>query len=75
LKDPATFTEAHKEASRIHELTKSKIYNGCSFTSVVEQKGDTINQIKGNGTQNPYCGNYCGLGGQGLGAPKVHCPD
>jgi len=66
-KDPASFTEAHKEATRLQELTKAKSDNGHSSTSRVEQRNnDSINQIKGNGTQNPYRGNY-----RGRGAPHV----
>jgi len=54
--DLATFTEAHKDVSRIQKLTKSKI-NHCCSTSIIEQKDDTVNQINGNGTQNLYCRN------------------
>jgi len=68
-KDPATFTEARKEASRIQELTKSKNDQGCSSTSAVDQREDTVNQIKGYGTQNLYLGNYRGSGGRGQCAP------
>jgi len=70
-KDPATFTEAHKEATRIQDLRKGKNDNGSSSTGAIEQLSDnSFNQIKGNGTQNPYHGNYCGRGGQGRGAPR-----
>jgi len=66
-KDPATFSEAHKEAVKMQELTKSK--NDHCSTSTVRQKDESVNQIKGNGTQNPYRGNYGGCGGRGRGAP------
>jgi len=67
-KDPATFTEAHDEAVRIQDLTKTK---SDQSTSTVEQKDESVNQINGNGSQNPYCGNYRGRGGQGgCGAPR-----
>jgi hypothetical protein len=46
---------------RLQDLTKAKNDNGCSSTHVIEQQRDeSINQIKGNGTQNPYHGNYRG---------------
>jgi len=67
-KDLATFSEARKEAVKMQELTKSK--NDHCSTSAVEQKDESVNQIKGNGTQNPYSGNYRGRGGQGQGAPR-----
>jgi hypothetical protein len=58
-KDLAAFSEVHKEAVKIQELTKSKNDKGCS-TSAIDQKDDSINQIKDNGTNNPYCSNYLG---------------
>ncbi len=61
-KDPATFTEAHDEAVRIQELTKTK---NDQSTSAVKQKDKSVKQIKGNDTQNPYRGKYQGCGGQG----------
>ncbi len=66
-KDPATFSEAHKEAIKVQDLTKSKNDQGCSS---VDTKDNSINQIKGNGTHNPYRGNYQGCGGQGRGSPR-----
>jgi hypothetical protein len=69
-KDPTTFLEACKEALRIQELTKSKNDLGCLSTSAVDQKDNTVNQIKGNGTQNLYRGNYRGSGGRGQSASR-----
>jgi len=60
-KDPATFSEARNEAVKMQELAKTK--NDHGSTRAVEQKDDSVNQIKGNGTQNSYCGNYCCPGG------------
>ena len=65
-KDPATFSEAHKEAVKIQDLTKSKSDNGCSAI----ENDESINQIQGNGSQNPYRGNYRGRGGRGRGASR-----
>jgi hypothetical protein len=55
-KDRATFSEAHKEAVKIQELTTAKSNYGNS-TNAIDQSDDSINQIKGNGTSNPYCCN------------------
>jgi hypothetical protein len=66
-KDPATFSEAHKETIKIQDLTRNKNNKGCSS---VEIRDESINQIKGNRTQNPFCGNYRGHGGRGQGAPR-----
>jgi len=63
-KDPATFSEARKEAVKIQDLTKSKGEQGCSSVD----SDESVNQIQGNGTQNPYRGNYRGCGGRGRGA-------
>ncbi len=41
----------------------------------MEHKDDSVNQIKCNGTHNPYRSNYRGRGGQGRGAPMVHHMD
>ena len=65
-KDPATFSEAHKEAVKIQDLTKSKGEQGCSSVD----NDESVNQIQGNGTQNPYRGNYRGRGGRGRGASR-----
>jgi len=65
-KDLATFSEARKEAVKIQDLTKTKGKQGCS--SVDNDK--SVNQIQGNGTQNPYHGNYCGHGGRGRDASR-----
>ena len=65
-KDPATFSEAHKEAVKIQDLTNSKGDQGCSSVD----NDDSVNQIQGNGTQNPYRGNYRGRGGRGRGASR-----
>ena len=65
-KDPATFSEARKEAVKIQDLTKSKSDQGCSSI----ENDDSVNQIQGNGTQNPYRGNYRGRGGRGRGASR-----
>jgi len=45
-KDPATFFEARKEAVKMQELMKSK--NDHASTNAVEQKDESVNQIKGN---------------------------
>ena len=67
-KDPATFTEAHDEASRIYELNK---VNGEAAHAVTQQPEDGVSQIRnGNGTQNPYRGNFRGRGPRGRGAPR-----
>ena len=66
-KDPATFTEAHDEANRIFELNKVNQHAAHALNNPVE---DNINQIRGNGSQNPYRGNYRGRGGRGRGAPR-----
>jgi hypothetical protein len=69
-KDPATFTEAYDEASRVYELTK-KNGNGTHAISEEEKDDNSINQIRGNGSQNPYRGNYRGgRGNRGRGAPR-----
>ena len=65
-KDPVTFSEAHNEAVKIQDLTKTKGEPGCS---AVEDE-DFVAQIQGNGSQNPYRGNYRGRGGRGRGAPR-----
>jgi len=65
-KDPATFSEARKEAVKIQDLTKSKNEQGCSAVD----NDESVNQIQGNGTQNPYRGNYRGRGGRGRGASR-----
>jgi len=65
-KDPATFSEAHKEAVKIQDLTKSKGDQGCSSVD----NNESVNQIQGNGSQNPYRGNYRGRGGRGQGASR-----
>jgi len=65
-KDPATFLEAHKEAVKIQDLTKSKGEQGCSSVD----SDESVNQIQGNGTQNLYRGNYHGQGGRGRGASR-----
>jgi len=65
-KDPATFSEARKEAVKIQDLTKTKGDQGCSSVD----NDESVNQIQDNGTQNPYHGNYCGRGGRGRGATR-----
>ena len=65
-KDPATFTEARKEAVKIQDLTKTKNDPGCSAV----EEDESVNQIQGNGSHNPYRGNYRGRGGRGRGAPR-----
>jgi len=65
-KDPATFSEARKEAVKIQDLTKTKGDQGCSSVD----NDESVNQIQGNGTQNPFCGNYRGRGGCGRGATR-----
>jgi len=65
-KDPVTFSEAHKQAVKIQDLTKTKGEQGCSSV----ENDESVNQIQGNGTQNPYRGNYSGRGGRGRGAPR-----
>jgi hypothetical protein len=65
-KDPVTFSEAHKEAVKIQNLTKTKGEQGCSSVD----SDESVNQIQGNGTQNPYRGKYRGRGGRGRGASR-----
>jgi hypothetical protein len=61
IKDLATFSEAHKEAVKIQDLTKTKGEQGCSSVD----NDESVNQIQSNGTQNPFSGNYRGRGGRG----------
>ena len=71
-KDPATFTEAHNEATRIFELNKVNQQAGAAGAAhaLNNPNEDGINQIRGNGSQNPYRGNYRGRGNRGRGAPR-----
>ncbi len=71
-KDPATFTETHDEATRIQELTKGKNDN-LSSANAIRERNESVNQIKGYSTQNPYYGNYRGRGnGAPQGGPSSH---
>jgi len=65
-KDPATFSEARKEAVKIQDLTKTKGDQGCSLVD----NDESVNQIQGNGSQNPYRGNYRGRGGRDRGVSR-----
>ena len=68
-KDPATFTEAHDEATRIFEL--NKVNGGEGAHAVTQKPEDEISRIgNGNGSQNPYRGNFRGRGPRGRGAPR-----
>jgi hypothetical protein len=64
-KYPTTFTKAQDEAVRIQDLMKTNNGQGCLSTCTVDQKDKSVNQIKGNSTQNLYRGNYRGHGGRG----------
>ncbi len=44
-KNPATFSEAHKEAIKIQDLMKNKNYQGCASTCAVDNKDESINQV------------------------------
>jgi len=68
-KDRALFTEANNETMRLQELTKAKNDN-TSLAHTIEQYDVSVNQIKGNRTQNLYQGNYRGRGGCNRGAPQ-----
>ena len=73
-KDPETFTDAYVAAVKCQDLAKGG--NTTEHAAhAVAATDDTVNQIRtngaGNGTQNPYRGNFRGRGGRGnRGAPR-----
>jgi len=65
-KEPCnTFKDARTEACKAYDLDKD---GKSSTTSAIESKEeDSINQVRGNGSQNPYRGNMRGNGYRGRG--------
>ena len=61
-KDPETFTEAHIAARKCHDLAISNQTNGHGAAHTVAPEDNSVNQIRGNGSQNPYRSNYRGHG-------------